>query len=415
MGSIINYLDTQSEIQLITDARLYDKNSRMTELFFLLKGSAELQINEVSYLMQIDDIVVVNKYEEYKLETNNQESLLFRFSISDFLLSQAFETETVSFNCNSINNSNKNFDLLRNLLIEFIDLLLFENTKTNFLKMSKIYQLLNELSSLFIEHTTLIMDSDERVRKITREIKERYYENITLSEMADLVHMDVAYFSKYFKKNTGENFKDYLSDVRIKYAVRDLVNSNKTITRIAVDNGFFSTNGFNKKFKEVYKETPSSFRIKHKLDNKSNIESVSTVRNYYENYKAGHVKNDSVQKSYLQLEYKQQKVKPIDETWCKILNVGEAEMVSNSNLKQHLFVLQENLHFTYGRIWGVFTKSNLGETLFEYEVIDEILDALLEIGLIPWISINKVVGTFKEGNYSNDSWEKLSTILSAIF
>lgn len=200
MGSIINYLDTQSEIQLITDARLYDKNSRMTELFFLLKGSAELQINEVSYLMQIDDIVVVNKYEEYKLETNNQESLLFRFSISDFLLSQAFETETVSFNCNSINNSNKNFDLLRNLLIEFIDLLLFENTKTNFLKMSKIYQLLNELSSLFIEHTTLIMDSDERVRKITREIKERYYENITLSEMADLVHMDVAYFSKYFKK-----------------------------------------------------------------------------------------------------------------------------------------------------------------------------------------------------------------------
>lgn len=407
MGRIINYLDTQSDIQLMTHALFYENDSRTTELFFLLKGSADLQVNDVSYEMKTDDIVVINKHERYQLTVRDKEGLLFRFSISDFLLSQALEMESVSFNCNSISNPSKNYDSLRQLLIDFIDLYLFENTKTNFLQMSKLYHLLNELSSLFLEKTTLLIEQDERIRQITREIKERYYENISLSEMADLVHMDVTYFSKYFKKSMGMNFKDYLSNIRMSHALQDLVNSEKTITRIAVDNGFFSTNGFNKKFKEVYEQTPSNYRSQHKVEKKTAIsESDSIVRNYFAQYKEGQQENNGSKKAILQLDYQQLTPIIIEETWCKILNVGEAEMVLNSNLKQHLSFLQENLHFTYGRIWGVFARNNQEETVATHERMDGVLDSLLELGLVPWISMNKLVGQFKESNYSMDEWKK---------
>jgi len=248
MSKIISYLDNQSDIRLLTDANIAQDDLRTTDLLFLLKGTAELKIDEKCYIMKADDIVVVNKYESYSLDCDKG-SLVFYFSISDFLLSQALSVESVSFNCNSIENSGKNYDLIRKIIIEVIDLLLFENDKTNFLQLSKVYHLLNELSSLFLEQQSNVIEQDERIKQITRTIKERYYENITLSEMARLVHMDTAYFSRFFKKTLGVNFKDYLSKVRMQHAIHDLVESDKAVTRIAIDNGFFRVNGFNKKFK----------------------------------------------------------------------------------------------------------------------------------------------------------------------
>ncbi len=101
MSKIISYLDNQSEIRLLTDTKIAQDDLRTTDLLFLLKGTAELKIDEKRYMMKADDIVVVNKHESYSLDCGKG-SLVFYFSISDFLLSQALSVECVSFNCNSI-------------------------------------------------------------------------------------------------------------------------------------------------------------------------------------------------------------------------------------------------------------------------------------------------------------------------
>jgi xylan 1,4-beta-xylosidase len=408
MGKIINYLDTQSDIQLVTTLRFSNNDLRTIELFFLLKGKAEVRIDDQSYIMKRDDILVVNKHECCFIETTGKEDLLFHFSISDFLLSQALEAEYVGFNCNSVANPNMNYNPLRQIIIEIIDLFLFENAKTNFLQISKVYQLLNELSSFYLEQSTQSRNRDERIGDITREIKERYYENITLSEMAELVHMDTAYFSKFFKKNLGMNFKDYLSEIRMNHAIRDLLTSDKTITRIAVDNGFFNTNSFNKKFKEKYAMTPSVYRKQNSMEKtERNSQSTSHVKATFTKYKENQSEQEVSKRTSLQIDVSKKEVIPIKETWNAILNVGEAEIVLNNNLRQHLTYLQENLAFKYGRIWGVFTKGILEDSLMEYEAIDEILDFLLEIGVLPWISMNKLIGKFKESHYFIEDWEKI--------
>lgn len=408
MGKIINYLDTQSDIQLVTTARFSSEELRTTELFFLLKGSAEVQIDGQAYIMNTDDIILVNKHEQYSLDIKGNDSLLFHFSISDFLLAQALNAENVGFNCNSITNPNMNYGSLRKIIIEIIDLFLFENAKTNFLQISKIYQLLNELSSFYLEQSTRMSNQDERIQAITREINERYYENLTLSEMSDLVHMDTAYFSKFFKKSLGLNFKDYLSNLRMNYAVRDLLTSDKTITRIAVDNGFFNTNSFNKKFKELYHQTPSLFRKQNSKEKEEIVvSSDADVKDSYTKYKANQSEEQVSKKNYLQIDMSTREAVPIKETWSAILNIGEAEIVLNNNLRRHLSYLQENLDFKYGRIWGVFTKGMLEDSLSEYEAIDEVLDFLLASDLLPWITVNKLIGEFKESNYSIDDWQNM--------
>lgn len=410
MSEVISYLDTQSIIQLLTEIHIHQKDLRTTDLLFLLKGKAELQIDEQPYEMTTDDIVVVNKHETYQLVTSDKESLLFHFSISDFLLSQALEVGTASFNCNSIKNPGKNYDSLRELMLEIIDLFLFENDRTNFLQISKVYRLLNELSSLFIEYSSVGLNQDKRVHQITRVIKEKYYENLTLVELAELVHMDSAYFSKFFKKNLGTNFKDYLSQIRMQHALRDLLESDKPITRIAIDNGFFSVNGFNRKFKEQYHLTPSQYRQeKHNKKQVPITVSDNEVKSFYSKYKADKSIEDVSKKSYLNLDVESLDATPIKETWNKILNIGEAEIVLSSKLRQHLAILQQNLSFKYGRIWGIFTTELLGESLKEYERLDEVLDSLVNLDLIPWLSINKLIDTFKESRYPMDTWKETLT------
>lgn len=406
MSKVIRYLDAQSDIRLIQGEELLHENVTTTDILFLLEGGAELKIDDQVFMMGSNDIVVVNKYESYQFKANRG-SLLFYFSISDLLMSQALELEQVSFNCNSVVDPNKEYDILRNIIVDIIELFLFENERTNFIQLSKIYQLLNELTSLFLETTIDSMRPDERIQQVKSVIRKRYYENISLNEMADLVHMDSAYFSKFFKKNTGVNFKDYLSSIRLQYVLRDLIESDKAITRVAVDNGFFNVNGFNKKFKERYHQTPSEYRNQHSISKQETI--INTNENLklsFEKYKETRMQDPHQKKSFLEFSINKQEPTPIKETWRSILNIGEAKIVRNSKVREHLSILQQNLYFKYGRIWAVFTERLLGESLQEFDMLDEILDSLLDLGLIPWIGINKIAENFKESEYDLVAWSE---------
>ena len=407
MSKIIHYLDSQSDICLLADAQLYYQEIRTTDLLFLLQGKAELVVDGKKSVMKKDDIIVINKQESYKLLAE-EGSLLFHFSISQYLLSQALEVEREGFYCNSIEQPNRNYQSIRQSIISIIDLLLFENDKTNFLHISKIYHLLNELSSLFLEKTIESFEEDQRIQKITRVIKEQYYDNLSLSQMATLVHMDVAYFSKFFKKNLGINFKDYLSNVRMQHAVRDLLETEKPITQIAIDNGFFSVNGFNKKFKERYNTSPSVYRKNYRVKEKAPAVLVSEeIKDTFSRYKKQQQRPVISNQTFRQYEISGENREPIKTSWANILNVGEAKFVLNSKLRQQLSAIQQNLKFKYGRIWALLTPELLGESLSRYDTIDEIIDSLVILGLTPWITINKISRGFKESEYPREKWRNL--------
>lgn len=72
--------------------------------------------------------------------------------------------------------------------------------------------------------------------------------------------MNPYYFSSFFKKNTGENFKDYVNRVRIEHAVPMLISSDMKTYEIAEKVGFGDIRVFNAAFVKIYQETPGSYR-----------------------------------------------------------------------------------------------------------------------------------------------------------
>jgi AraC-like DNA-binding protein/ligand-binding sensor protein len=93
-------------------------------------------------------------------------------------------------------------------------------------------------------------------------IKQHLEEDITLGEVAKSVNTSTFYFCKLFKKVTGLNFTDYVSRVRIESAKNLLLNPNLRISEIAYEVGFQSLTHFNRVFKRLVGESPTSFRGK---------------------------------------------------------------------------------------------------------------------------------------------------------
>ena len=100
----------------------------------------------------------------------------------------------------------------------------------------------------------------DALSKITTYMREHYRDELKLSDVAATFGYSDAYLSRMFQKYAKINYKTYLQDIRMAYAYRDLLNTDHTISQIALDNGFCSSRGFSGEFQKRYGVLPSEMR-----------------------------------------------------------------------------------------------------------------------------------------------------------
>ena len=91
-------------------------------------------------------------------------------------------------------------------------------------------------------------------------INENYRREITLEEIASVVNLSPSYFSKYFKKVTQISFSEYLANLRLEKAIRDMLENNTSVSAAALKNGFANVKSFITQCKKVYKCTPAQYK-----------------------------------------------------------------------------------------------------------------------------------------------------------
>lgn len=118
---------------------------------------------------------------------------------------------------------------------------------------------MRELSTnSFIEN-----ENDHNSRRIDRAynyMTENFNKNIKLSDIAELVGMTEAAFSRFIKKRTGRNYIDTLNDIRFGHATRLLIETTHSIAEISFSSGFNNLSNFNRIFKSKKGCSPSKFR-----------------------------------------------------------------------------------------------------------------------------------------------------------
>ena len=115
------------------------------------------------------------------------------------------------------------------------------------------------LSSSSFARSKMTSDS-RRVQKVEEYINEHYTEEIRLAQLAELTDMTSVSFSRFFKLRTGKSLSDYIIDIRLGNATRQLVDSTKTVAEICYECGFNNLSNFNRIFKKKKGCSPKEFR-----------------------------------------------------------------------------------------------------------------------------------------------------------
>jgi len=101
----------------------------------------------------------------------------------------------------------------------------------------------------------------EIIKKAVEFLKENYSSQyLNMEEVAMKSFLSRSYFSRLFKDVTGQNFSEYLQNLRISEACILLKTTDKKITEIISDVGFKDVKHFNQLFKKITGKTPREYR-----------------------------------------------------------------------------------------------------------------------------------------------------------
>ena len=120
----------------------------------------------------------------------------------------------------------------------------------------------NDVKSICSEEYALDFNEAQlgRIKVVYDHIIENFKKEVSIKEVADKLNISEAAFYKFIKKQTKKNYTQIINEFRINYASKLLMTSDKTISQICFESGFNNLSYFNRKFKEIMRQTPHGFR-----------------------------------------------------------------------------------------------------------------------------------------------------------
>ncbi len=91
-------------------------------------------------------------------------------------------------------------------------------------------------------------------------IRNNFSKDISLDDVSRVVNISPYYFSKIFKEDTGENFVEYVTNIRIEHAKELLETTEYSMKEICSMVGYSDPNYFSRSFKKHVGVTPTEFK-----------------------------------------------------------------------------------------------------------------------------------------------------------
>ena len=103
-------------------------------------------------------------------------------------------------------------------------------------------------------------EAQQRLDTVCDYILNQHPKPITLAEVAGIARMAPAAFSRFFRRNMGRTFSDYLTEVRLTAASTLLRETDSSVSTVAAQVGFANLANFNRQFRRRHDTTPRMYR-----------------------------------------------------------------------------------------------------------------------------------------------------------
>jgi AraC-like DNA-binding protein len=229
------------------------------ELFYIVDGAGQFQINDKLFPVQAHQLVVVNPnviHTEVSLESHPLEYIVLGIEGLEFTISDAAEG---SFCVYTFDGNNDVLPCMRKILTEM------QNRESNFQILCQAYmdiivvQLMRNASVSAVPiHSRL--PANRQCATVKRYIDHHYKENLTLDELAEKVSISKYHMAHAFKREYGVSPINYIIDCRIREGKRLLAETDLAPSQIASILGFSSSSYFCKSFSNIEGTSPTEYR-----------------------------------------------------------------------------------------------------------------------------------------------------------
>lgn len=252
------------------DRKVFSRQTSL-EISFVLKGSYEVVTEHVSHVLREQELVVIAPNEIHILKKRDPDSVILILHIDFDRIPETLlgSCDHIFFTtiCNSETNAQL-FVLLKEQLRKLIILLLQgdedEDEGTDLFElneiMMKILCITRKEQSHSFEKLPVASVHHENYIKAIRYIDQHYNEDIHLSDIAKTLSFSNSYTSRLFNRFTGLPFVKYLSYVRVRESLEDLLECKISIEEISGKCGMPNSKAYTQIFKELYGITPSTYR-----------------------------------------------------------------------------------------------------------------------------------------------------------
>ena len=390
---------------LIQDTPSTEENIHSeVEILYVLEGSADVSVEQKTSHLEAEDIFVVNANKKHTVIPTGNHILLMRLMVNYQMACEVFHSQDVIFWCDSTASENERYNELRSLLKKLLKHKVeTDNYDQTFGFLADCYAILNQLTANFMVKSADLQGGEEgdryeeRLYQINSYINSNYDQPISMKELSEKLFLSNGYLSRFFKKNYGMSFANYLTNVRVFHAADELLYTDIPVTRVAYDCGFTSAALFNKVFKKEYGVTPTEFRKQAASREKKEVDMEKQKKlekkieeKIIQEELQGVQEEDNSQVRLVDGGFSVENPREFQFYWGDTINFGSASNLLNSANREHLMILQRALNFRYVRFWNVFSRQFFirpGQENYDFSQIDSILDFVLEQGMKPYIEL----------------------------
>lgn len=366
------------------------------EILYVLSGRISVIMAGNSFTLNSEDFVVFNPYEHHDLYQEAGSHLL-----SVYISAPIVRMADIGLIrcCSQLQREQGDyFPLIRAKLA-----MLYKNgtdqvADRKLYILSEIYGLLAILKQQFQAQGNQVMVPEKGILyKILQYTAEHYSEDITLQSVADAIFLSRGHLSRVFQKEMGMPFSEYLRTLRLNKAARLLLSTELPVTDIALECGFSNTNTFIANFKQVYEETPGTYRKKMQpqdIARQTNSDTASIPlmnllkhANYEERFQTLSKRQQAP--TQLNVDVRKQ-IGVMHLSHRDSISTGWAEMLLHEDMRNCVRRAVEEIGFRYVTFQGilddsmdVYHETEDGTPLLSFTYLDLILDFILSTGAKP--------------------------------
>lgn len=247
------------------------------QIVCVLEGKFEWVVEHQRHVLYPNDVVVLCPWQGFGSPTNTLEIGSLAWLILEPELFE-FNKELFLGKWSAIGENDQKLmgrlmashaPMVLNNLKQANDLLLrieAEVKQSEFAYQTRVNQLLDELLIMIVRQLSQQQNQRRDFPQAFEQLEQMLRDSLdhpwTVEEMAAVVGLGSTAFTEKVKGYSGFSPLNYLINIRIAEAIRQLRQTSKSLTDIALDTGFYSSQHFSTTFKKLTGYTPGQYRKK---------------------------------------------------------------------------------------------------------------------------------------------------------